>query len=136
MSSPSNYTTLKGLVAATERVLKKRAKGQSRVDGMSMGMWLHNAAYCAETSFRAGQQIRDLIAKEAITRPQDLLSIHGTRGPGSIFGIPLPTRDYNIGDNVPGVGRVDDATESQLCIAGAWYHRSVFDEETNTHAAA
>lgn len=125
MAHPQTYKTLSGLLSATERTLIKRRAGQHRADGQSMGMWLHNAQYCAEQNFGAGAKVRELIAKYASTRPQDLHSVDGGH---AVFGIPLPTREYGIGDNVPGVGIVMDATDTQLCIAGRWYHRSCFDK--------
>jgi hypothetical protein len=88
-------------------------------------MWLHNAAYCAKTTFKAEDRVRALIAKYATTRPQDLRALDGGH---SVFGIPLPTREYTVGDNVPGVGQVADATETQVCIGGVWYHRQCFDK--------
>jgi len=121
MAAPSSYKTLKGLLKATERTLALRHGGTTRVDGQSVGMWLHNAQYCAEAKFQDGASIRGLMAKYSVSRPQDLIGGH------AVFGIPLQTRGYIIGDNVPGVGRVDDATELQLCINGSWYHRNCFD---------
>lgn len=122
MAAPSSYKTLKGLLKATERTLALRHGGATRVDGQSVGMWLHNAQYCAEINFKGGASIRDLMAKYSVSRPQDLIGGH------AVFGIPLPTRGYAIGDNVPSVGRVEDATDLQLCINGSWYHRSCFGE--------
>jgi hypothetical protein len=123
MSAPSNYQTIKGLLKATEKVLQQRAKGVSRADGMSVGMWLANARYMARTRFGEEHAVAELITKFGTTRPQDLLGGH------SLFGVPLPMRAYNVGDNVPGVGRVDDCTETQLCIGGQWYHRSIIDDQ-------
>jgi len=48
MAHPTTYQTLAGLLKATERTLKKRMAGVDRLDGQSIGMWLHNAEYCAE----------------------------------------------------------------------------------------
>lgn len=123
MAAPSSYKTLKGLINATDRTLKNRAVGLTRIDGQSVGMWLHNAQYCAEINFQAGASIRELTAKYAVTRPQDLIGGH------SLFGFPLPTREFGIGDNVPGVGRVHDETQDQLCINGSWYHRRCFEKQ-------
>lgn len=125
MAHPQEYKTVKGLLAATDRTLRKRREGQLRADGQSIAMWLHNAEYCAEQSFKAGSKVRELIAKYSVSRPQDLIALDGGH---AVFGMPLPTRGYEVGDNVPGVGRVDDATETQLCISGSWYHRSCFDQ--------
>ncbi|MNG37676.1 hypothetical protein D3C84_1250980 [compost metagenome] len=66
-----------------------------------------------------------MVAKYAVTRPQDLIALDGGH---AVFGVPLPTREYHVGDNVPGLGKVDDATESQLYIGGNWYHRRCFDK--------
>jgi hypothetical protein len=127
MSHPTYYKTIAGLLRATERALTEREAGVHRLDGQSIGMWLHNAQHCAETTFKAGNRIRELIAKFAVTRPQDL------RAPGgghAVFGCPLPTRPYGIGDNVPGTGEVLDATDTQLYIGGVWYHRMCFNKAT------
>nr|WP_192963392.1 hypothetical protein [Pseudomonas fluorescens] len=125
MGHPTTYKTLSGLLRATERTLVQRGMGIQRLDGQSVGMWLHNAEYCAETTFKAGVRIRDLVAKFAVTRPQDLRALDGGH---AVFGIPLPTREYTVGDNVPGTGQIEDATDSQICIAGVWYHRRCFDK--------
>lgn len=125
MSHPQDYKTLAGLLNATERTLKKRQAGHHRSDGQSIGMWLLNAEYCAQQTYNAGDQVRALVAKYASTRTQDLIALDGGH---AVFGIPLPTRDYGIGDNVPGVGLVIDATDTQLNIGGSWYHRRCFDE--------
>lgn len=124
MAHPQEYKTLKGLLSATERTLTKRKDGQHRADGQSIGMWLHNAEYCAQERFNAGAKVRELVAKFAVTRPQDLVAPEGGH---ALFGVPLPTRDYVIGDNVPGVGLVVDATDTQLYINGNWFHRRCFE---------
>lgn len=126
MANPVNYRTLSGLLKATTRTLQRRAAGVTRVDGQSVGMWLHNAQYCAENQFKAGDQVRKLVATFAITRPQDLQGGH------SVFGIPLPTRPYITGDNIPGIGTVSDETEEQLLVGATWYHRKCFDPEPAT----
>lgn len=125
MNVPSNYKTLPGLLRATERVLVQRKKGFNRFAGQSSGMWLHNAQHVAEQAFQAGEAVAELIRKYSVTRPQDLQSLCGDGH--AVFGAPLPRRDYIVGDTVPGVGCVTDATETQLYIAGVWYHRSIFD---------
>ena len=125
MGHPTTYKTLSGLLKATERTLMKRGAGTHRLDGQSVAMWLHNAEYCAESTFRAGDRVRELIAKFATTRPQDLCAQDGGH---AVFGIPLPTREYIVGDNVPGTGQIEDATDSQVCIAGVWYHRRCFEK--------
>lgn len=125
MAHPQEYKSLKGLLTATERTLNKRRDGQHRADGQSIAMWLHNAEYCAEQSFKAGSKVRELIAKYSVSRPQDLIALDGGH---AVFGMPLPTREYDVGDNVPGVGVVADATDTQLCIGGNWYHRRCFDQ--------
>lgn len=123
MAHPTSYKTIEGLLRATERTLTKREAGINRFDGQSIGMWLHNAQFCAETTFNAGIRVRELIAKYTTIRPQDL---RAPAGGHAVFGIPLPTREYAVGDNVPGTGLIEDATGTQLCIAGAWYHRTCF----------
>lgn len=125
MGHPTTYKTLSGLLRATERTLVLRGKGIQRLDGQSVGMWLHNAVYCAETTFKAGVRIRELVAKFAATRPQDLRALDGGH---AVLGIPLPTREYAVGDNVPGTGEVTDVTDTQLYISGVWYHRTCFDK--------
>lgn len=125
MAHPTSYKTIEGLLRATERTLMKRKAGIERFDAQSIGMWLHNAEYCAELTFKAGARLRELVAKFAITRPQDL---RAPAGGHALFGTPLPSREYSVGDNVPGTGRVQDATDTQLCINGVWYHRTCFDK--------
>lgn len=71
MAHPSSYKTIEGLLRATERTLRKREAGIYRLDGQSIGMWLHNARYCADTTFKAGARVRELIAKYTTTRPQE-----------------------------------------------------------------
>lgn len=122
MAAPSSYKTRKGLLNAIERTLQLRQKGVSRMNGQSVGMWLHNAGYCAAQHFNAQPEFQALMARFSVSRPQDLI------GGNSVFGIPLPTRGYIVGDNVPGVGQVTDATETQLEIGGSWFHRSCFGE--------
>lgn len=106
MSNPISYKTIKGLLNATERRLLARSAGVPRSDGQLIAMWLHNAEYAAETNFSAGSQVRELRAKYSISRPQDLTALDGGH---AVFGMPLPKRGYDVGDNVPGVGLVDDA---------------------------
>lgn len=125
MAHPQEYKSLKGLLSATERTLMKRQAGQFRADGQSIAMWLHNAEYCAEQSFKAGPKVRELIAKYSVSRAQDLIALDGGH---AVFGMPLPRREYIVGDNVPGVGLVGDATDTQLCIGGTWYHRRCFEK--------
>lgn len=126
MATPNSYKTLKGLLKATERTLKQRHEGATRIDGQSVGMWLHNATYCAEANFQAAGAVRELQAKYSTTRAQDLVGGH------SLFGAPLPSRDYMVGDNIPGLGEITDATSEQLCIKGSWYHRCCFDTPTQS----
>ncbi len=125
MAHPQEYKTHKGLLKATERVLLKRKQGHHRMDGQSVAMWLHNAEYLAEQRFKAGASVREVIARFVVSRPQDLIALDGGH---SVFGVPLPTRPYATEDNVPGLGEVEDATDTQLCIDGNWYHRRCFDE--------
>ncbi|GAB3385917.1 hypothetical protein [Azotobacter armeniacus] len=100
MATPSRYTTLPGLLRATEKVLKASLAGQTRFDGQSLGMRLANARFIAREKFGSDQPIRALQERYAITRAQDLL------GGNTVFGYPLPVRDYVEGDNIPGLGRV------------------------------
>lgn len=125
MAHPSTYKTLQGLLTATERALEGRHAGKHRLDGQSIAMWLRNAEYCAERFFKSGIRVRELLAKWSVTRAQALQPLHGGH---AVFGVPLPTRAYGVGDNVPGVGSVEDATETQLCIQGNWYHRQCFEK--------
>jgi len=99
VANPSSYKTLAGLVRATTRILQARKAGATRADGMSMGMWLLNARYAARTTFNNEQAVLDLEQRFAVTRGQDLIGGH------SLFGAPLPRREYRTGDNVPGPGR-------------------------------
>lgn len=123
MSNPTNYKTLAGLLKAAERVLQdNHNNARTRFDGMSHAMWLHNAEYVAKTSFSDETSIQELRRKWSISRPQEL------RGGHAVFGFPLPTRDYGVGDNVPGVGEVQDVFKEQLLVAGQWFHKSCFEK--------
>jgi hypothetical protein len=33
-----------------------------------------------------------------------------------------------VGDNVPGVGEVEDVVNDQLQVAGEWFHKSCFEK--------
>lgn len=114
MAHPSTYKTLQGLLRATERALEGRHAGKHRLDGQSIAMWLRNAEYCAERFFKSGIRVRELLAKWSVTRPQDLRALDGGH---AVFGVPLPARAYGIGDKVPGVGPVEDATEAPMAIS-------------------
>lgn len=124
MAHPNSYKTLTGLLRGAERVLTSRG---TRFDGQSRGMWLQNAEWTAVNSFSAGDEFRALRDKHAITRPQDLDGGH------ALFGVPLPTRAYQIGDTVPGVGRISDEVDTphgrQLCISGRWYLATTLDSQ-------
>lgn len=122
MASPSSYTTLSGLLRATEKVLKASLAGKARFDGQSLGMWLTNARYIAREKFDSDQPIRALQERYTITRAQDLL------GGNAVFGCPLPILDYIVGDNIPGLGRVDEVYGEQLLVAGHWYHKRCFEQ--------
>lgn len=122
MAAPSRYTTLPGLLRATEKVLRASLAGQTRFDGQSLGMWLTNARYITREKFGSDQPIQALQERYAITRPQDLLGGH------AVFGCPLPVRDYIEGDNIPGLGRVDEVYGEQLLVAGTWYHKRCFEQ--------
>lgn len=123
MSNPTNYKTLAGLLKAAERVLSDNHKGaRTRFDGMSHAMWLHNAEYVAKTAFNDVSSIQALRQKWSVSRAQDL------RGGTALFGIPLPTREFIVGDNVPGVGTVDDVYKEQLQVGGQWFHKSCFEQ--------
>ncbi len=118
MYSPSNYKTLKGLLGAAEKVLSKSPLHKGKFAGCSRSMWLHNACYVAETKFNDVESIQNLRKKFAITRPQDLEGGH------AVFGIPLPTRSYSIGDNIPGIGQIVDEVQTshgkQFLIDSQW----------------
>lgn len=122
MAAPTNYKTLRGLVNATERALQARHAGETRKDGMSIAMWLSNAEYVARTRFGDEGSVQRLRAKYATTRVQDLQGGH------SLFGIELPTRDYIVGDNIPGVGEITDVYGDQVEVNGAWYHKLCFEK--------
>lgn len=113
MRNPHEYKTLSGLLRAVERVLRRRGRT------VSESWWLSNAEYAAETTFGAGASVRLLREKFTITRRQDLV------GGDSVFGMPLPKRDYEVGDNVPGVGRIMGVAMTphgkQFEIDGQWF---------------
>lgn len=123
-SAPSSYKTLKGLLNAVERVCYWNLRGVSRFGGQSSGMWLQNAEYMAETEFGDGASVRAIRERYSITRPEDLLGGH------SLFGNPLPRRSYEVGDNIPGVGRISDMhrgpSGTQFLIEGQWMHERCF----------
>lgn len=122
MSHPTSYKTLAGLLKAAERVLSDNHNGiRTRFDGMSHAMWLQNAEFVAKQSFCDESSVQALRRKWSISRAQDL------KGGHAVFGIPLPTRDFNIGDNVPGVGEVEDVVNDQLQVGGRWFHKSCFE---------
>lgn len=123
-SGPNNYKTLSGLLKAAERVLEWELKGGGRCGGMSTAMWLHNAQFIAQDRFKDTSSVQALRKKYSVTRCQDLIGGH------AVFGFPLPTREYGIGDNVPGVGCIDDVFGEQLQIAGNWYHKCCFEQQS------
>lgn len=126
MSHPSSYKTLNGLLKATEKVLSDNHHNvRDRFDGMSHAMWLTNAAFIAESRFGDTTSVPELRKKWSISRPQDL------KGGHAVFGIPLPTREYQVGDNIPGVGQVSEIYNDQFFIAGQWYHKRCFEPATS-----
>jgi hypothetical protein len=123
MPTPTSYKTLAGLLKAAERVLSDNHNGtRTRFDGMSHSMWLHNAEYVARKTFGDDSSVQEMRRKWSISRAQDL------RGGQAVFGVPLPTRDFIVGDNVPGVGEVEDVVNDQLQVAGEWFHKSCFEK--------
>ncbi len=122
--APSQYSTVAGLLRATERLL---ASGAGRAAGQSVGMWLQNARWQIVNVFGGAKesQFNELVKKYTITRPQDL------RGGHALFGVALPKRRYTIGDNVPGVGEVRDIVDTphgrQFEISGSWYAERCFE---------
>ncbi len=130
-SDPSSYKTLRGLLNAVERALYWSLRGMGRFGGQSVGMYLHNAEFIAETEFGDTTSIPKLRDKYSITRRQDLI------GGDSLFGCPLPKREYEVGDNIPGVGRITDLhrgpSGTQFLIDGQWMHERCF-ERSERHA--
>lgn len=123
-NSPINYKTLSGLLKAVERVLVIRQSGNTQhIAGASQAMWLHNAAYAAQQNFNDVTSVQDLRKKFSISRPQDLTSETGGH---SVFGLPLPTRDYIVGDNVPGVGLITEELGEQFYVGSQWFHKRCF----------
>lgn len=125
-TSPTSYKTLAGLLDAVERVLFWRLRGVGRFAGLIDGQYLANAEWAARENFGDTTSIPALRAKYAITRRQDLV------GGDAVFGIPLPKRPYDVGDNVPGVGEISDKVElpggaMQFKIGGEWFHERCFD---------
>lgn len=128
MAAPSSYRTLPGLLAATERVLQARLRGVLRADGMSAGMWLHNAEFVSKETFGNATAVQDLRRKYSQTRAQDLLGGH------SLFGVPLPTREYIVKDVIPGVGVIDEIVGEQYFIGGQWFHKRCFESATQSRS--
>lgn len=114
-SHPAKYSTLKGLLDAVDRALRLRP---DRIAGMSRAMWLQNAEYWARENFGDVTSIIDMKDNLTPTRCQDL------RGGNATFGFIHPTRDYEIGDVVPAVGKIMDIAETphgvQFKISGQW----------------
>jgi hypothetical protein len=126
MGHPTAYKTLPGLLKATERVLSDSHHSiRHTFNGLSRGMWLKNAEYVADTRFGDSTGVADLRRKWSTSRAQDL------NGGNSLFGIPLPTREYAVGDNVPGSGLVQDVYGEQLQIGGQWYHMRCFESKVS-----
>lgn len=123
----TSYTTLPGLLKAVAAVLYWRNQiGCFKISGMSSSMWLSNAEWIAKEKFRNSHTIPSLRAQYAKTRSQDLL------GGKSVFGIPLPTRDFIEGDNIPGMGKISSIFGDQYQINGTWYHKRIIDEYINS----
>ncbi|OOW06984.1 hypothetical protein MF6394_01645 [Pseudomonas sp. MF6394] len=124
MGHPTAYKTLSGLLRATERVLRDSHQSiRHTFDGLSRGMWLKNAEYVADTQFGDTSGVAELRRKWSTSRPQDLI------GGNALFGMPLPTREYAAGDNIPGCGLVQDVHGEQLKINGQWYHKRCFNSK-------
>ena len=127
MTQPAqNYKTLSGLLKATENVLADTSG--KNVASQSRAMWLQNADYVATTFFNSNG-VKELRKKFSVSRLQDL---NATDGGHAVFGFPLPTRRYDVGDNVPGVGLITDKVELkdgfyQFEIGKMWYHESSVD---------
>lgn len=127
MTRPAqNYKTLSGLLKATEKVCADTSG--KIVASQSRAMWLQNADYVATTFFNSNG-VKELRKKFSVSRLQDLKA---TDGGHAVFGFPLPTRRYDVGDNVPSVGRITDKVELkdgfyQFEIGKMWYHESSID---------
>lgn len=121
---PSHYKTESGLLRAVEKLLASKA---SRAAGQSRGMWLTNAEWWAKECFgeETREKVLELRKKYSISRRQDL------KGGDSLFGVPLPKRGYELGDNIPGVGEILDVVETgcgrQFNVSGQWYAESCFE---------
>lgn len=127
MATPINYRTLTGLLKATERMLSDDHHGtRTRFDGMSRGMWLHNAAHAALTNFNDESSVQALQMKWSASRPQDL------KGGHSLFGIPLPVHERSAGDNIPGIGLIQEVYGEQYRVNGNWYHKRCFENAAHS----
>lgn len=122
---PSNYKTLSGLLKAVEKVLELKLHNHLRIAGTSSAMWLTNAEHVAKDKFGDENSVPALRKKYSVTRRQDLI------GGDSLFGIELPKRDYIAGDNIPGVGTIDEVFGEQYFIGGEWFHKRCFESTTN-----
>jgi len=121
---PNNYKTLRGLTKATENILKiKKDNPLAKIPGMSIGLWLINAKYHAKTHFNAENTINDLIKKYAITKIGDLLAIGESALSSPFENI---DREYIEGDNIPGVGIIQEIYGEQYRINNQWYHKRCF----------
>lgn len=121
-SNPLHYKTLKGLLVAAEKVIKAKALGYRRTKNMTLAQWINNATYAAELNFGDVTSIQKMHDELCVTRVQDLSGGLGH----SLFGVPLPTRPYQIGDNIPAVGKIQDIYQTknglQYLIDGEWIH--------------
>ena len=126
VAPPSRYVTQRGLLQAIERLLQ----GVAQPVGQSRGMWLHNARHEMNTRFGSDQEMIALQQRYSITRVQDLVPLKG-HGPGAVFGCPLPTRPYGIGDNISGLGTVTDVVNLEdgysVQVNGQWIHSRCFE---------
>ena len=131
LKNPAEYSSLGKLLQAAEYIL---ANGVERAAGQSRGMWLHNAEYIATSKFGDATAIPKLRRKYAITRRQDL---KGLVGGDAVFGIELPKRGYGVGDNVPGVGEIEDEVDSpygrQFKINGQWFAERSIDPNADSY---
>lgn len=120
---PANYKTLAGLLKKVEKVLiSKKSAEKISFDGMSAAFWIQNALYAAESNFNNRNAVADLVSKYSVTRRQDLV------GGDYVFGVKLPTRNYIAGDNIPGVGEIEEVFEDQYKVSGEWFHKRCFEQ--------
>jgi hypothetical protein len=128
-TNPMEYKTLAGLVNAARRAMQAKSLGQRRTSAMTLARWIENAKFAAELNFGDTTSIQKLQAELCITRSQDLNGGH------SLFGIALPTRPYQIGDNIPAIGKIQDIHQIsngiQYKIDGEWLHERCLPHVTH-----